>query len=243
MRCLLIIVALLGTWPAYPAADDAPSKHTFEFSGLSRTFYLYAPVSNASSPVPLLLTLHGSYGKAHEMIGQWVGTARANGFIVAAPVAQRPAAWQIRADGPQFMRALVDEIARIHPIDRQRTYLFGHSGGAVYALTLSMLESDYFAATAVFAGAWRTPQEFIAVPYARRAVPVAIFIGDRDEYFPLHDARKTYRALQEAGHPSNLTILPRRTHSYAKAAVEINPSAWNWLKAYSSNTMPAASAH
>lgn len=231
---LLTLLALLMGWPLQAAAEQL-SKHTFEAAGLRRTLYLYAPAESLDSPPALLLALHGSYGKAEEMAERWMPAARANGFIVAAPVARKPAAWQIRADGPGFMRAVVDEVERLHAIDRRRIYLFGHSGGAVYALTLSMLESEYFAATAVFAGAWRQPNEFIAVPHARRAIPVALFIGDRDEYFPLQDVRKTHEALQQAGHPSNLTVLPGRTHSYTRVADEVNQAAWTWLKVYSSS--------
>lgn len=237
---LLAVGMLLLALPAHPA--DEPGKHTIEVAGLRRTFYIYAPAKVAASPAPLLLTLHGSYSKADDMLEHWIPTARANGFVVAAPVARQAAAWQIRADGPRFMRAVVAEIERLHAIDRRRIYLFGHSGGAVHALTLSMLDSEYFAATAVFAGAWRQPNEFIAVPHARRAIPVAIYTGARDEYFALHDVRKTHEALQVAGHPSNLTVLPGRTHNYARVADEVNPAAWNWLKVYSSNATPVSTA-
>lgn len=230
---------LLAALPAHSAQHEV-SEHTFRVDGLRRTFYSYSPAERAAATRPLLVVLHGSYGKANAMVELWTDLAQTHGFIVAAPVARQPAAWQIRADGPQFMHALIDEIARLHPIDRRRIYLFGHSGGAVYALTLSMLESDYFAATAVHAGAWRQPNEFIAVPHARRAIPVAIFVGDRDEYFTLQDVRKTHQALQTAGHPSNLTIIPGHTHDYSRAAEEINRAAWQWMKVYSASAAPTA---
>ncbi|HEY0683965.1 MAG TPA: dienelactone hydrolase family protein [Steroidobacter sp.] len=231
IRSLAIVLLLFVS--SAPAAEQT-GKHTFQAAGLRRTFYLYSPAMSADTPPPLLLALHGSHGRAEDMIESWMPIAGAAGLMVVAPVARQPAAWQIRADGPQFMRALVDEVERLHPIDRRRIYLFGYSGGAVFALTLSMLESEHFAATAVYAGAWRQPNEFIAVPHARRAIPVAIFVGERDEYFRLHDVRKTYEVLQEAGHPSNLTILPGRTHSYGNVAREVNEAAWDWLKVYRS---------
>jgi poly(3-hydroxybutyrate) depolymerase len=238
---LIAAMTLLAALPVQPAQDEV-SKQSFQVAGLRRSFYLYSPAAVVEPAPPLLLLLHGSYGKANEMAQRWAGLARTHGFIVVAPVAREREAWQIRADGPQFIHALVDEVERLHPIDRRRLYLFGHSGGAVYALTLSMLESDYFAATAVHAGAWREPNEFIAVPYAKRAIPVALFVGDRDEYFRLQDVRKTHEALQEAGHPSNLTIIPGHVHNYAQVADEVNLAAWNWLKVYSSSAAPTSSA-
>jgi poly(3-hydroxybutyrate) depolymerase len=241
-RWLVAAVTVLAALSAHSAQAEI-DQHSFEVAGLRRSFYLYSPVEVAGAARPLLVVLHGSYGKANEMAKLWIDLAQAQGFIVVAPIARQPAAWQIRADGPAFIHALVDEVGRLHPIDRRRLYLFGHSGGAVYALTLAMLESEFFAATAVHAGAWREPKEFIAVPYAKRAIPVAIFVGDRDEYFSLQDVRKTHEALQTAGHPSNLTIISGHTHNYARAADAVNRAAWNWLKVYSSSAPPASAAH
>src|SRR5262249_29981885 len=151
---------------------------------------------------------------------------------LAGPDAREREAWQLRADSPQFMRALIDTVAARHPIDRQRVYLFGSSGGAVYALTLSMIESQVFAATAVHAGAWRQPNEFRALSYERRKVPIGIFVGDKDEYFPLFTVRKTQSALEQAGHPVSVTVIAGHTHAYAQVAAEVNRSAWEFMKGY-----------
>ena len=148
-----------------------------------------------------------------------------------APDAREREAWQLRADGPQFIRAVIDDVAAKHSIDRGRIYLFGSSGGAVYSLTLSMLESQLFAATAVHAGAWRAPNEFRAVPYARRKIPIAIFIGDKDEYFPLFAVRKTQSALEQAGHPVSVTVIAGHRHPYSEVALEVNRNAWQFMKA------------
>jgi predicted esterase len=128
-------------------------------------------------------------------------------------------------------RASVYPSADRHRRGETRIYLFGSSGGAVYSLTLSMLESQLFAATAIHAGAWRAPNEFRAVPYARRKIPIAIFIGDKDEYFPLFAVRKTQSALEKAGHPVSVTVIAGHSHNYADVALEVNRSAWDFMKA------------
>jgi predicted esterase len=150
--------------------------------------------------------------------------------VLVGPDARRREAWQLRADGPDFIRALIADVAAKRAIDRNRIYLFGSSGGAVYSLTLSMVESELFAATAVHAGAWRAANEFRAVPYARRKIPIAIFIGDRDEFFPLFAVRKTQKALEQAGHRVNVTVIPGHRHDYSEVAAEVNRSAWEFLK-------------
>src|SRR5688572_12949517 len=187
----VVLAILISLWIRGVSADS------FEFAGIKRSYSLFVPTS-AAAPAPLIVLLHGSYGNAAAIVGWWTSLAEQEGIVLVAPDAREREAWQLRADGPQFIRAVIDEVAAKQPIDRGRIYLFGSSGGAVYSLTLSMIESQLFAATAVHAGAWRAPNEFRAVPYAKRKIPIAIFIGDRDEYFPMFAVRKTQSALEKA---------------------------------------------
>ena len=231
------LAVLLSLWLGLACADSltemshGASKESFEFAGLKRSYTLFAPSSAAASPAPLLVLLHGSYGSGAAMVSWWTSIAEQEGIVLVGPEARERAAWQLRADGPQFIRALIETVAAKHAIDRARIYLFGSSGGAVYSLTLSMLESQLFAATAIHAGAWRAPNEFRAIPYAKRKIPIAIFIGDKDEYFPLFAVRKTQSALEKAGHPVRVTVLPGHNHPYADVAFEVNRSAWDFMKA------------
>ena len=211
--------------------SQSASKESLVFAGLKRSYTLFAPASAAAAPAPLLVLLHGSYGSGAAMVSWWTSLAEQEGIVLVAPDAREREAWHLRADGPQFIRAVIGRVAEKHRIDSGRIYLFGSSGGAVYSLTLSMLESQLFAATAVHAGAWRTPSEFRAVPYAKRKIPIAIFIGDKDEYFPLFAVRKTQNALEQAGHPVSVTVIAGHTHPYAHVALEVNRSAWQFMKA------------
>ncbi|HEY7638395.1 MAG TPA: PHB depolymerase family esterase [Steroidobacteraceae bacterium] len=231
-RALLVILMSLLACSARADALDQASRESFEFANLKRSYALFAPPTAAASGAPLLVLLHGSFGSGAGIVSAWIPVAAEEGIILAGPDAREREAWQLRADGPEFIRALIDNVAAKHAIDRSRIYLFGSSGGAVYSLTLSMLESQLFAATAVHAGAWRAPNEFRAVPYARRKIPIAIFIGDRDEYFPLFAVRKTQKALETAGHRVSVTVIPGHSHAYSQVAAEVNRSAWEFMKGY-----------
>lgn len=223
-----LLAMLLWSWIGVVCAD---SRESFEFAGLKRSYTLFVPSSTAASPAPLLVLLHGSYGSGAGMVNWWTSIAEQEGIVLVGPEAREREVWQLRADGPQFIRALIDTVAAKHSIDRGRIYLFGSSGGAVYSLTLSMLESQLFAATAIHAGAWRAPNEFRAARYAQRKIPIAIFIGDKDEYFPLFAVRKTQSALERAGHTVSVTVIPGHSHAYADVALEVNRSAWEFMKA------------
>jgi poly(3-hydroxybutyrate) depolymerase len=226
---LAILMSLLACSARADVLDKA-SQESFEFAGLKRNYALFAPPSAAASGAPLVVLLHGSFGSGAAIVSGWIPTAEEEGIVLVGPDARRREAWQLRADGPEFIRALIDTVAAKHPIDRKRIYLFGSSGGAVYALTLSVVESQLFAATAVHAGAWRAPNEFRALPYARRKIPIAIFIGDRDEFFPLLAVRKTQKALEQDGHRVSVTVIPGHRHDYSEVAAEVNRSAWEFLK-------------
>jgi poly(3-hydroxybutyrate) depolymerase len=229
-RAFLAILISLLAWSARADAIDKASKQSFEFAGLKRNYALFAPPTAAASGAPLLVLLHGSFSNGAAIVGAWIPLAEEAGIVLAGPDAREAEAWQLRADGPEFIRALIDNVAAKHAIDRSRIYLFGSSGGAVYALTLSMLESELFAATAVHAGAWRQPNEFRAAQYARRKIPLAIFVGDRDEYFPLIAVRKTQKALEQSGHRVSVTVIPRHRHAYSEVSPAVNRSAWEFLQ-------------
>ena len=68
------------------------------------------------------------------------------------------------------------------------------------------------------------------MPYARRKIPIAIFVGDKDEYFPVFAVRKTQQALEQAGHPVSVTVIPGHSHAYTHVVAEVNRSAWEFMK-------------
>jgi poly(3-hydroxybutyrate) depolymerase len=60
--------------------------------------------------------------------------------------------WNMGKDSPLLLKDLVDDVKTKYAIDPRRVYLFGHSAGAIHALKIGVLESEYFAAIAVTRG-------------------------------------------------------------------------------------------
>jgi len=237
----LVLSALLLPQAAR-GADIA--KHDVSFGGRARSYYLYVPPSLPGAPAPLLVLLHGSGRDGHAIIRLWKADADRHGLVLLAPNALHLSAWRLRDDGPGFIRAAIAAVAGGYSIDARRVYLFGQSGGAVYALLLSMLESRFFAATAVHAGAWRTPLEYRALGYLKRKIPVAIVVGDRDEFFSLAAVHKTEGAMKRAGIPIAVTVIAGQHHWYDdKSAPRINPIAWDFLKARELDRPPVFSLY
>jgi len=210
---------------------DRPTRMSIRSGHRWRDYFLFVPGSIApDTPAPVLLLLHGSYSTPFDVLSQWTDVAQRVGIILAAPRSIDVYGWRIRDDTPALLRDIVDDIATRRPIDRRRLYLFGHSGGAVHALTLGLLESQYFAAIAVHAGAFREPGSFKLIPLARRKIPVWITIGDRDQFFMMKDVTATETALRNGGIPVVLTIIKGHDHSYADVAPSVNRAAWAFFE-------------
>ena len=235
----LMLLAVYQTALGNPltASTSKITKQTIEFNGKKRVYYLYVSENVASKP-PLIVTLHGSGRDGLSLVEKWKDIADQEGFIVAGPDAMNSAEWNSTDDGADFLRVIVEQLESKYAIDPKRVFLFGHSAGAVYALNLSMTESEYFAATAVHAGSWRSNEEFDYVHLAKRKTPIAIFIGDVDQYFPIDSVKKTEELLKSNQFPIQITVMKGHDHWYYDLAPDINRNAWAFLKQHSLNAEP-----
>ena len=218
-------------------ASEEISKQGLVSQGNKRSYYLFVP-GGLEAPAPLLITLHGSGSDGLSLVEQWKELASRERFIVAGPDSYDSQAWTVPEDGPGFLRDLVQEVQTKYRGDSRRVYLFGHSGGAVFALNMSMLESAYFAATAIHAGAWRSRAEFSLIDYAKRKIPLAIVVGDRDQFFRLSAVRGTSERLKAKGFEVEMTVIQGHDHRYDDVAPEINEQLWNYLKKYELSEEP-----
>lgn len=228
----VIVVLLIFTVNALAAQNTKAkiTKEYFDSAGKKRTYYLYVPeIINEVKAAPLLMTLHGSGRDGKSQIEQWKELAKKEGFIVVAPDAINSMAWQMPLDGPDFLFNLIESLKKKYSINERRIYLFGHSAGANFGLLMGLLESEYFAATAVHAGAiQKDSHQFIE--RAKRKIPIAIFVGDRDTFFPVALIIETKDALKAKGNTPEVTILKNHDHNYYSLAPKLNPMIWDFIK-------------
>jgi len=236
LRIWCVGLSLLAATEALAA--DKITKETFGHGGTTRTYYLYVPESvTSASPAPLLVLLHGSGRNGLTLAEPWKDLAKKQGIILAGPDAITSAGWNMGPDGPAFLSALVDVVSAQHPVDPRRVYLFGHSAGAVHALVLGLLESQYFAAAAVHAGAL-PPEVYPYIARAPRKIPLAIWVGTNDAFFPLKAVRATRDALVAEKLDVKLTEIGGHTHDYYGSASGINREAWDFLKPHALDADP-----
>lgn len=151
------------------------------------------PAASAGNPLPLVIAFHGAQGTAQ---GFRNGTgfndaADLRGVLVAYPDAPL-GNWaedcscnnadRLGANDTGFVRALIDSIARIAPLDRKRIYAVGFSQGALFTMRLGCQLAGRIAAVAGVAGAMSAPLSERCRPL--RPIATLWVIGKNDSVFP-----------------------------------------------------------
>jgi poly(3-hydroxybutyrate) depolymerase len=226
----LISVLLLAAALCATAAAQKVRKQTIESQGKKRTYYLLVPDNlTADHPAPLLLLLHGSGRNGMSLMEKWQELGLKEGMIIVAPDSLNTEGWSSPKDGPDFLHDVISEVKAGYSIDARRLYLFGHSGGATFALYMALFESDYFAAAAIHAGALR-PDDAPIVERASRKIPIHIAVGTVDPLFPLAAVRATKDMLSKNGFDVGLTEIKGHDHNYYGISGKVNDEAWSFLK-------------
>lgn len=226
----ILIVTMLGVTSV--CAKDDITKELITSNGKTRAYYLYVPSTvKADAPVPLVVMLHGSGHVGMSLVEKWKDLAKKENFIIAGPDSSNSQVWAMPEDGPDYLRDLVEELKKKYPINPRRVYLFGHSAGASFSLGMGIMESEYFAAVAIHAGALSSYGRRM-VEMAKRKIPMYIQVGDRDSFAPVNVVQATQDFLKENEFPSELTVIPNHDHWYYDMAPKINLAAWGFLKKY-----------
>jgi predicted esterase len=217
------------------AAPDAspPEERSYRilFQEEIYQYSVFAPRGyRARSPGPAILLLHGAGGNAAWSIAAWKDFANEKGILLIAPTV--PYGPQFQPLIPTLLRSILAEVERIWKPDPHRVYLFGHSAGGVVGFDVAMLDADRFAAAAIHAAVIYPDFDWI-LGRAKRKTPIALYIGDRDQFFPVDRARRTRDILQAAGFPLRYVELPGHDHDYHAVAAQVNRDAWDFLSQYS----------
>lgn len=135
-----------------------------------RTYRVHLPPVSGSTPLPLVIVLHGGGGNddnAARMTGMSAKADQEN-FIVVYPdgsgrLSDKLLTWNAgnccryaaenNIDDVGFIRALIGQLQRDYPLDPQRIYVTGMSNGAMMTQRLACEASDLIAAIGPVAGA------------------------------------------------------------------------------------------
>lgn len=183
---------------ASPPSLLPPGDHTraLTVAGRNRSFLVHVPPEvSASRPMPVVLVLHGA-GTNARMTVAFTGLnakADASGFAAVYPngtgvgdllltwnAGGLPESWTTgKPDDVAFIRALLDELPRLLPVDPRRVFATGLSNGGMMCYRLAAELSDRIAAIAPVAGTMTVPD-----PHPTRPVSVLHFHGTEDRLVP-----------------------------------------------------------
>jgi len=209
---------------------------TISFKGKTRTYSLFVPAgAPEGAKLPAIVTLHGSGARGERLVTNWMDQAQKEKIILIGPDSLDAVHWVSPADGPLLLHDIVEQVSEKHPIDGRRVYLFGHSAGAVWALQMGALESEYFAAAVIHAGSLQ-PGYFKIFDYAGRKIPYFLIIGTLDQYFSLEEVAGTRYALKSRGFPVEFWEIAGHDHRYSARSKDINAKAWEFFQ---KNPLPA----
>ena len=231
---MLKILAALGVVATFVAGGaqsaDQDLRAAVASGGRERHYRLYVPEGfGKAGPGPAIVLYNGSGSSVDGLMDPWRDIARKEGILLIGPDAHQSGAWRIPEDSPEFTGDVVEAVKAKYPVDPRRVYLFGHSGGAGHVLLLGLLESEYFAAVGAHAGALR-PGDRALLDVPQRKIPMAIWIGTKDQMVPLKMVRDTLAVLTARSFPAQVFEIPGHTHSYAERAKDVTPAAWDFLK-------------
>jgi predicted esterase len=194
-------------------------------------YQVYAPRGYRERPPgPAILLLHGAGGSGEGSIEMWKDFADERGILLVAPTL--PSGPVIESQAPALLRAVLAQVKTAWKLDPRRVYVFGHSAGGILTFDAAMMDSDLFAAAAVHAGVI-TPEYDWILARAKRKTPIALYIGDRDEYFPLAQAQRTRDKLLAAGFPLHYVEIPGHAHNIHEVAAQLIRDAWAFLSQFS----------
>lgn len=175
---VLLLIAMMGCDASDPGLIEEPEitaevgtlNRTLLHDGQERSYVLYVPDSyRADRSFPLLFNFHGytSDATAQMWYGDFRPIADTAGFIIIHPqgtLLNGNTHWNVggwtlgsTVDDVGFTEALIDELANVYNVDRNRVYSTGMSNGGYMSFLLACQLSEKIAAVASVTGSM-TPE-------------------------------------------------------------------------------------
>ena len=178
-----------------PERDPSVSQaeYTLTVDGRERIFITQVP-KNPNGRLPVVFFFHGGGGRAQSAAIAFQHMVASENLLAVYPqgwknnwndgrAAQSIASHVENVDDVKFVRAIVEELAKRHEIDRSRIFATGVSNGGIFSHCLAAKAADLFAGVAPVIGG-------LAEPLAdgfKPSHPISLLViqGDADPMVPI----------------------------------------------------------
>lgn len=235
---LFAIISLLLSALAANAVNPGiyKAKEFTSSDGFNLLYREAAPDSDATTPLPLILLLHGSGERGDDNLlqlthgGDRLAEAAADGrAIVIFPQCPQSYIWaydSLPRNGGEIMfpdqemptapmvavKELIDSLVQAGRVDPSRTYLSGISMGGMAVWDMIARWPEFPAAAAIMCGAI-DPKRLEDICSKRAGqLPIRIFHGGEDDIVPTKAATTAAEALNKCGWTPEVIIFPGVAH-------------------------------
>lgn len=174
------------------SAAKVDKNVNISIDGKTRKYQLYVP-SNVKDDCPLVVSLHGAGGNSTDRSPFRTSVADKAGCIVVYPQGLPtafPGLGGMTANGwsaygeenfdTEFLKAVIEDVAKNYKIDRKRIYCCGFSNGGMMTYVMANTNSHVFAAFAAISG--YPINEFHLHHTSWRPVPFLHIHGKADDF-------------------------------------------------------------
>ena len=187
----LCVLCLLFALCGNTTASKADKSMNIVVNGETRQYWLYVP-NNAKANCPLVVSLHGASGHSTDRSPFRTDVADREGCIVVYPQGNpiyfpvfggTVTGWDASGEengDVNFLKAVIEDVAKRYTIDRNRIYCCGFSNGGMMTYALTNTCSDVFAAFASISGF--PLNEFHFRHTGQRPVPFLHIHGKQDDF-------------------------------------------------------------
>ena len=191
-------------------------------------YSLYVPeYYTADKTWPLIICLHGGYGRGDDYIWTWLRPAKSKGYLLLSPKSLG-LTWSVLQPPVDSgsIRAMFDEVCETYSVDRSRVYLSGLSDGGTYTYLLGLDQAELFAGMAPIAGELSPATDMMLRQKLGLDVPIHVIHGVHDFIFPVEAVRSSNELLEHIGYQVKYTELPDWSHALTYSINETHVLPW-----------------
>ena len=204
--------------PAPEAEAPVGLMHT-KRTDAHAAYSLYVPEHySPDKEWPLIICLHGGYGRGEDYIWSWLRPAKSKGYLLLSPKSV-DVTWSVlqpQIDVDSITR-MFEEVVTAYTVDRSRVYLSGLSDGGTFTYLLGLSRPDLFTGIAPIAGDFHAMLDPMLRRKQGQDLPIYIVHGVHDFIFPVATIRQGYELLRHIGYKATYKELPDWGHAYTSS--------------------------